>query len=228
MRTWQWGLIAWIVGSLLALLFALVHPGEGWAAFDRIVQVVSAGSTTAAVVVALRLARQQVQLAEQRDSDRAELVAAGLAPILAGLETDIERLSVALAHRPDVIGHEDLEDLRGIHVRLRYRINSFMLHKGLNIGQDTFIGLMPLPNKAASRMHAVCAMAKSLHDITGETSNPIWGDVSQSMARDHWLDDWYDSVEWMKGQLDIALPEISKAAALGAHLPQKYIHIEEL
>lgn len=222
MRTWQWGLIAWTGGSLIALLFAFVHHGEGWGAFDRIVQVISALATTAAVVVALRLAQKQAELAKKQETDRAVLVAAGVEPMLIWAATDLEKMCISVGFRPAPEECKDLEELRGIHIRLRYAISNLMQHQGFNLSQDVLLGLIPLPNNAASRLHAVCAVAKSLHELTVGGMDFAWAEASEFKARERQFEEWTDQLYWMKDQLDIAVPEIEKAAAIGAPPPARY------
>lgn len=75
-------LIAWIAGSLVAILFAFVTQGQGWAAFDRIVQTLSAIGTLGAVGAALYLARSQQIESNRHAMDRAMLRAAAMSNLL--------------------------------------------------------------------------------------------------------------------------------------------------
>lgn len=219
-----WWAVILVSAACLALLSMILSATSGLEFKD--VAGLALGLIAAVVAIATIGVSQSnlgVQAREKarQDMERAELTAAGVAPLVEGLPWELGQMAAALAFRQIAhgVGIDTSNDLLGIHLRLRHRLHVLMGHQGFAIGDEVLSRMIPLPQKAASRLHAVCAMAKTLLDATQHMGGPIWGDASQPLAREHWLDQWSNKVYWMKAQLETAVQEISKAAAVGAPPP---------
>jgi hypothetical protein len=157
-------LIAWIVGGCLAIFFALVPDGSGWAAFDRLVQVTSALGSMGAVIVAVRLAGAQSRAAADERMERANLIASGIAGPLKAQYEKLRHLSLINDFNAIAPG-SDLGVLQiGDMLYLRRQLWEVMTHPAFDLSEATLLALAPLPNHCATRLNAVAAEARRISE----------------------------------------------------------------
>lgn len=208
------GLIAWIVGGVLALTFALFPD---WWTIDRFIAAFSAFGTVAAVVVALAMPLKQLREAQLRESKRATLTAIRLVGALNAASASIEVLSMHMSVSiPPPTSERD-------EVRIRYNnaildlVISCVQNPVWDIAPDDIEALASLPNAAAHRLQYACSAISRLAPFV-KSAQLKWEGMSATVQRSY-LVQWYAKVDEANAYLKPALAECASAAATGALEP---------
>lgn len=171
----------------MILLFAFVPAGQGWVAFDRLVQVVSAFGTLAAVGVALWLGLKTSKEAQKRDYDAAVILAAGMVDLL---EQGIDRLSrsiATVAFTSEDAGATDDErdsELDFQLATLKSALNAPLFDHGF----ETLSKLAPLPGACAVRIYKARSMLRVLsHEINHFDQARAWSGMSTLQKKESLL-----------------------------------------
>ena len=154
MKTLNLGLIAWITGGLFALLFAYVTPGKEWAAFDRIIQVISAIGTAGAAIIAIWLANAQTRERNRQRIDEAHLAAAGIARPICALHERLNHLVVIHGFSPLDAAGQPLPENNSLYGEWLKDVKHCISTCPIELSTDLLLKLVPLPNHCATRLHA--------------------------------------------------------------------------
>jgi hypothetical protein len=154
MKTSHLGLIAWITGGLFTLLFAYVPSGKEWAAFDRIIQVISAIGTAGAAIIAIWLANAQTRERSRQRIDEAHLAAAGIARPICALQKQLNDLVVTHEFSPLDAAGQPLPENNSRYGEWLRDVKHCISSCPVQLSTDLLLKLVPLQNHCATRLHA--------------------------------------------------------------------------
>lgn len=212
-------LIAWIAGSLMAILFAFVTPGQGWVAFDRIVQVLSTVGTVGAVVVALVTTHNANRRQERANLERARLVAAGLSqrlyPALIDLKLAVDEIrSVEFDPLRNYSFDQNLaidERMKTARALASNAVQNSVFETDVVLAHD----LTPLANDAAVKFYEGIASIQAAVDVGWcEGAKEIWASPV--------LYHRFANLQEVGSLLDVAFNKLTESRAEMFNSAQKY------
>lgn len=206
-------LIAWIGGSLVAILFAFVTPGQGWVAFDRLVQTLSAVGTVCAVLVALFNSNREQRAREKADMERAVLVAAALVPSLKRVKTELAHVIALIdfLEQPDV--GSDINFIKDEQNSAYFDSKKLVFSSDFDIGIETVRDLTHLPNNAAQRLMMGIAYIGGLRATTFNDDRLAVWNRSLPITRHRIISSASDRLGKASEYLSLAIAEMEKAVS---------------
>jgi hypothetical protein len=217
-QNWPIALIAWIFGCLLALLFAFIHPGAGWEAFDRLIQVLTALGTISAVVAALRVAGAQSRDNRRQALDRANLVASGIAmPLNAAYEALRHHALQAEFSRIDEVG-QAIPLSSGDCLKWKTKLRQLIDDEAFSPSNDTLLALVSLPQHCATRLNAACTEVKRIRDHIDQ--NTLAMSFNNLVAAKMEVDRLVPMVNWCVEMLTVPVEVLNETYVVAAPYPR--------
>lgn len=215
--------VVWAAAMLLLAIATVIAwhvvPAErnDWSVFDRVVNIVVATGTVAAVGVSLWLATSDRRARRGDEMVRAQLAAARLV-------ADLERPLEELRHMVVVDGFDDLtqrQDPR--QLQATRDLVAFDLLKSCtsrpqwHLDADLLVALVPLGNNVANRLEYGCRSLVALNVLIGEYESH-WPAVPVSNQQ-ALIRSWMVKCDDAYAYVSVAFGECQDAAQLGAPEP---------
>lgn len=219
-EAYQWfGLLLLGVAALIAWQ-VIPAQATGWDYFDKVIDVVTAVATTAAVVVSLWLAR-----ASDRRQDKEKLIRARL--LAARLVADLEGPLKALSQFVNLVDFQDSDEADMLAkmpaarlVSAQRRLDRLMEESGRPqwiIDAALLEGIVPLGNSTAHRLEYGCRSLVAINRELVEYSKH-WQTIDADY-KEYLLSEWAKTFSKAERFISVAFAACQDAAALGAPEP---------
>lgn len=207
------GLIAWIVGSIVALSYALAP--SLWTVAN-VLNLLTALATTAAAIVALVIANASQKEKNADALKMAHLIAAGITHEIHDFKLKLVSLHLKLLNREtEPTTQKELERVRVNQSAKILRLDIVLKHPVVSYEVATFSSLIPLEKNVAGHLHSVCTAAKSIQRECSGSILEKW-EVLNHETRENWLIQWSARIGAILMYMDLIDNEIIKAANIGS------------